>query len=96
VGQQSFERLLVGAAAGLVYGVSGYLKSRAASGEALSPSELFTAVAWGLLVGVVSDFMGVELDTAEKMLFDLGVLVVVKKLAETAWHTEPVKRMRSR
>lgn len=93
---QLFERLFEGAAAGLVYGVSGYLKSRASSGEGLRLGELFTAVVWGMLVGLASGWLGVELETAEKVLFDLGVLVVVKKLAETVWHTEPVRRIWSR
>lgn len=80
-------------AAGLVYGLSGYLKSRATSGVELRPEGVFSAAIWGLLVGVVSAALGIDFKTAENILFDLGLLVLVKKLCEAAWNSPPVRRI---
>ncbi|MEM1533927.1 MAG: hypothetical protein QW059_05190 [Nitrososphaerota archaeon] len=93
---QQVLRVLEGVAAGVVYGFSGYLKSRAASGAGLRPEGLFSAALWGGLVGLVSGAMGVDMKTAENILFDLGLLVLVKKLSEAVWHSPPIRRIWSR
>lgn len=93
---QLLESVLEGVFAGVVYGLSGYLKSRAADGAGLRPGGVLSAALWGALVGLAGWALGVDLESAEKMLFDIGALVIVKKLSEAAWHSPPVRRVWAR
>ncbi|MCS7145331.1 MAG: hypothetical protein RMJ28_06940 [Nitrososphaerota archaeon] len=89
-------RAFEGAAAGAVYGFAGYLRSRSAGGEALRLEGIITAVLWGFLAGLLGGALGLDFESAENILLDLGVLVLVKKLGEAALHSPPVRRVWAR
>jgi len=82
--------------AGLAYGLSGYARSRASRGASLEGQVLLSSVLWGATVGLVSALLGVEIETAERILMDVGGLVLAKKLSETIWHGWLSKRVWTR